>query len=137
MLFYILLRGAPGLQGAPCFIEKKGKISFLTYHLVIEIVLTTVKFDTNCQTLIWASSRQVIYSFQKSWPPRACCGPPEGIRVLSFATELAKTLVQVLRKFEYSSLMVLHSVRLNDVKLFTVKKVDFKKTKCNLRFKRI
>ena len=35
--------------------------------------------------------------------------------------------------------MVLHSVGLNDVKLFTVKKVDFKNTKCNCkpRFKRM
>ena len=38
------------------------------------------------------------------------------------------------------SLMVLHSVGLNDVKLSTVKKVDFKNTKCKFcepRFKRM
>ena len=52
--------------------------------------------------IIWASSRQVIYSFQKIWPPRACYTPPEGIRELSFATELPETLVQVLRKFNHS-----------------------------------
>ena len=51
---------------------------------------------------IWASSRQVIYSFQNIWPPRACYVPPESIRELSFATELPETLVQVLRKFDHS-----------------------------------
>ena len=45
---------------------------------------------------------QVIYSFQKIWPPRACFAPPEGIRELSFAIELPETLVQVLRKFDHS-----------------------------------
>ena len=31
-----------------------------------------------------------------------CYAPPEGIRELSFATELPETLVQVLRKFDHS-----------------------------------
>ena len=64
-----------------------------------------------------------------------------GLPELSFATELPETLVQVLRKFDRAlSLMVLHSVGLNDVKLSTVKKVDFKNTKCKFcepRFKRM
>ena len=89
---------------------------------------------------IWASSRQVIYSFQNIWPPRACYVSPESIRELSFATELPETLVQVLRKFDHSIFngFAQRGVDMNDV-YFYLRSKNFKNTKCNCkpRFKRI
>ena len=51
---------------------------------------------------IWASSRQVIYSFQNSGLPGLAMLHLKVLENSSvfFATELAKTLVQVFRKFE-------------------------------------
>ena len=96
------------------FFENVGKISTAMGRTILKYIYPwsvlhtfTIRWiSTLDMTLrsyhIWASSRQVIYSFQNIWPPRACYVPPESIRELSFATELPETLVQVLRKFDHS-----------------------------------
>ena len=44
-----------------------------------------------------------VKTLRKTWPPKVCYAPLKGSsRVLLSATELPETLVQVLRKCEYS-----------------------------------
>ena len=73
------------------FFENVGKISTAMGQTILKYIYPrsvlhtfTIRWiSTLDMTLVPASSRQVIYSFQKIWPPRACYAPPKGIRVHS------------------------------------------------------
>ena len=91
------------------FFENVGKISTAMGQTILKYIYPWSVLHTF--TIRWISTldmtlvRQVIYSFQKIWPPRACYAPPKGIRELSFAKELPETLFQVLRKSDHSILI--------------------------------